>query len=76
MALFVGSVYFGVYYFSTKSEKYKQEVNRLVECTIDLLKQQAQYRPSEGYLPIIHVRDRLISPNERQGMHKIYFYFN
>lgn len=73
VALSVGSVYFGICYFSTKSEKYKQEVNRLVECTIDLLKQQAHYRPNEGYLPIIHIRDQLILPSERQGMYKTYF---
>jgi len=53
---------------TTKSEKHKQEVNRLVENIIDLLKQQAQYRPNEGYLPIIHIRDQLIPPNERQSM--------
>jgi len=53
---------------TTKSEKHKQEVNRLVENIIDLLKQHAQYRPNEGYLPIIHIRDQLIPPNERQSI--------
>jgi len=53
---------------TTKSEKHNQEVNRLVESIIDLLKQQAQYRPNEGYLPIIHIRDQLIPPNERQSI--------
>jgi len=53
---------------TTKSEKHKHEVNRLVENIIDLLKQNAQYRPNEGYLPIIHIRDQLIPPNERQSI--------
>jgi len=54
---------------TTKSENHKQEVNRLVENIIDLLKQQALYRPNdEGYLPIIHIRDQLIPPNERQSI--------
>lgn len=67
---FVASFYFGICYITTKSEKHKQEVNRLVENIIDLLKQQAQYRPNEGYLPIIHIRDQLIPPNERQSKKK------
>lgn len=72
-ALSIISLYFGVCYITTKSEKHKQEVNRFVESTIDLLKQQAQYRPKEGYLPIIHIRDQLIPPNERQSMTFILF---
>jgi len=67
------SIYFGICYITTKSEKHKNEVNRLVENTIDLLKQQAQYRPIEGYLPIIHIRDQLIPPNERQSKYNNYF---
>lgn len=67
MTLSVVGLYFVICYISTKSEKHKQEVNRLVENTIDLLKQQAQHRPNESYLPIIHIRDQLITPNERQG---------
>lgn len=74
MSLSVISVYFGICYITTKSEKHKQEVNRLVESTIDLLKQQAQYRPKEGYLPIIHIRDQLIPSNERQGINKYIFF--
>ncbi|XP_001952027.2 inner nuclear membrane protein Man1 isoform X1 [Acyrthosiphon pisum] len=66
------SLYFGICYMTTKSEKHKQEVNRLVENIIDLLKQHAQYRPNEGYLPIIHIRDQLIPPNERQKKSKIW----
>lgn len=66
------SLYFGICYMTTKSEKHKQEVNQLVENIIDLLKQQAQYRPNESYLPIIHIRDQLIPPNERQSI-KTYF---
>jgi len=66
--LSVLSIYFGICYITTKSEKHKQEVNRLVENTIDLLKQHAQYQPIEGYLPIIHIRDQLILPNERQSI--------
>lgn len=68
MALSIIGLYFGVCYVTTKSEKHRQEVNRLVERIIDLLKQQAQYRPNEGYLPIIHLRDQLIPLNERQGI--------
>lgn len=68
MAISVICLYFGICYITTKSEKYKQEVNQLVENTIDLLKQQAQYRPNEGYLPITHIRDQLIPPNERPSI--------
>lgn len=68
MALSIICFYFGICYVTTKSEKHKQEVNRLLESTMDLLKQQAQYRPNEGYLPIIHIRDQLIPLNERQSM--------
>lgn len=74
MIFFVASFYFGICYITTKSEKHKQEVNRLVENIIDLLKQQAQYRPNEGYLPIIHIRDQLIPPNERQSKIKSVFF--
>lgn len=73
MVVSVLSIYFGICYITTKSEKHKNEVNRLVENTIDLLKQQAQYRPIEGYLPIIHIRDQLIPPNERQSKYNNYF---
>lgn len=73
VAISVVSLYFGICYVTTKSEKYKQEVNQLVESIIDILKQQAQYRPNEGYLPIIHIRDQLILPNERTS---IYIYIN
>jgi len=72
VSLSIVSLYFGICYMTTKSEKHKQEVNHLVENIIDLLKQQAQYRPNEGYLPIIHIRDQLIPPNERQKKSKIW----
>lgn len=75
MTLSVASIYFGICYVTTKSEKHKQEVNRLVENTIDLLKQQAQYRPNEGYLPIIHIRDQLIPLSERSSKINLYFFF-
>lgn len=68
VALSVICIYFGICYITTKNEKHQQELNRLIENTTDLLKQQSQYRPNEGYLPIIHIRDQLIAPNERQGM--------
>lgn len=67
MSLSVICSYFGICFITTKSEKHQQEVNRLIEVTIDLLK-QAQYRPNEGFLPIIHIRDQLIAPNERQSL--------
>lgn len=65
MAFSIICIYFGICYITTKSEKHKREVNQLIESAIDLLKQQAQYRPNESYLPVIHIRDQLISPNER-----------
>jgi len=67
VALSIVGLYFVICYISTKSENYKQEVNQLVENTIDLLKEQAQNKPNESYLPIIHIRDHLIPFNERQG---------
>lgn len=67
MSLSIVGLYFVICYVSTKSENYKQEVNQLVENTIDLLKEQAQNKPNESYLPIIHIRDHLIPFNERQG---------
>jgi len=73
VSLSLVSLYFGICYLTTKSEKHKQEVNRLVENIIDLLKQQAQYRPNESYLPIIHIRDQLIPPNERQSIKTFYY---
>jgi len=74
VAMSVISLYFGICYITTKSEKHKQEVDRLVENTIDLLKQQAQYRPNESYLPVIQIRDQLIPPNERQGIYYNYYF--
>lgn len=71
MALSIISVYFGIHYVTNKSEKHRQEVDRLIESTIDLLKQQAQYRPNESYLPMIHIRDQLIPLNERKGIKKL-----
>lgn len=68
MVLSVVGLYFVICYVSTKSENHKQEVNKLVENTINLLKEQALNRPSESYLPIIHIRDHLIPFDERQGM--------
>lgn len=65
MALPVLSFYFGISYITMKSEKHKQEVQRLVKIIIDLLKHEAQYQPKEGYLPIIYIRDQLIPLNER-----------
>lgn len=67
VALSIVGLYFVICYISTKSENYKQEVNKLVENTIDLLKEQAQNKPNQSYLPIIHIRDHLIPFNERQG---------
>jgi len=73
VALSIVGLYFVICYISTKSENYKQEVNQLVENTIDLLKEQAQNKPNESYLPIIHIRDHLIPFNERQGNRFLYF---
>lgn len=76
MALCVICLYFVICYITLKSEKYKQEVNQLVENTIILLKEQANNRPNEeNYLPIIHIRDQLIPIKERQGMLKAYKLF-
>lgn len=74
MTLSVIGLYFAICYISTKSEKHRQEVNVLVENTIDLLKRQAQHRPNENYLPIIHIRDQFIPPNERQCIIFIYIF--
>jgi len=67
VTLSIVGLYFVICYISTKSENYKQELNQLVENTIDLLKEQALNKPNESYLPIIHIRDHLIPFNERQG---------
>lgn len=40
---------------------------KLIESTIKLLKKQAVHQPNENYLPIIHIRDKLIPFDERQG---------
>jgi len=72
VALSIVGLYFIICYISKKSENYKQEVNQLVENTIDLLKEQAQNKPNESYLPIIHIRDHLIPFNERQAKSKIW----
>ncbi|XP_025202028.1 uncharacterized protein LOC112599365 [Melanaphis sacchari] len=72
VALSIVGLYFVICYISTKSENYKQEVNQLVENTIDLLKEQARNKPNESYLPIIHIRDHLIPFNERQAKSKIW----
>jgi len=72
VALSIVGLYFVICYISAKSENYKQEVNQLVENTIDLLKEQAQNKPNESYLPIIHIRDHLIPFNERQAKSKIW----
>lgn len=69
VGLSVIGLYFIICYISSKSEKRLQDINHLVENTIDLLKEQARSRPNESYLPIIHIRDCLIPFNERQGMH-------
>lgn len=50
-------------------------MNKLIENTIHLLKEQTQHRPNENYLPIIHIRDSLIPFNERQGMDKECFIY-
>ncbi|VVC30133.1 Hypothetical protein CINCED_3A018232 [Cinara cedri] len=68
VGLSVIGLYFLICYISSKSEKHHLDVNQLIENTIDLLKEQAQNRPDENYLPIIHIRDRLIPFNERQGI--------
>lgn len=67
MALSVVGLYFVICYISTKSETHKQEVNKLIESTIKLLKKQAVQQPNENYLPIINIRDILIPFDERQG---------
>ncbi|XP_022171716.1 uncharacterized protein LOC111034687 isoform X2 [Myzus persicae] len=72
VALSIVGLYFVICYISTKSENYKQELNQLVENTIELLKEQAQNKPNESYLPIIHIRDHLIPFNERQAKSKIW----
>jgi len=72
VSLSVVGLYFVICYITTKGEKQKQEMNQLIENTIDLLKEQAQNRPSENYLPIIHIRDSLIPFNERQAKSKIW----
>lgn len=76
MALCIICLYFVICYITSKSEKYKQEVNELIESTIKLLKEQANNQANEKkYLPIINIRDRLIPTKERQGMQKIYAMF-
>lgn len=67
MTLSVVGLYFVICYISTKSENHKQEVTKLIESTIKLLKKQAIDQPNESYLPIIHIRDNLIPFDERQG---------
>jgi len=76
VALSIIGLYFVICYISTKSENYKQQVNQLVENTIELLKEQAQNKPNESYLPIIHIRDHLIPFNERQGIRNPFFNIN
>lgn len=70
MGLSVVGLYFVICYITDKGEKYKLQVNQLVESTIELLKERALNQPDESYLPIIHVRDHLIPFNERQGMYR------
>ncbi|XP_050421228.1 inner nuclear membrane protein Man1 [Adelges cooleyi] len=65
-------IYFGVCYISAKSEKHKQEVHNLIENVINQLKLRAQHYPNEPFLAIIHIRDQLISINERQAKSKIW----
>jgi len=72
VALSVLGLYFVICYITTNNENYKQEVNKLVENTIILLKEQAQNQPNESYIPIIHIRDNLIPFNERQAKTKIW----
>lgn len=69
MALSIVGLYIVICYITTKSEQHKQEVNQLIENTIKLLKEQAQNYPDESYLPLIHIRDRLIPVKERQGVY-------
>lgn len=70
MGLSVVGLYFVICYITDKGEKYKLQVNQLVESTIELLKERALNQPDESYLPIIRVRDHLIPFNERQGMYR------
>jgi len=70
VALCIVGLYFVICYISTKSENYKQELNKLIENTIKLLKEQALNQPNESYLPITHIRDHLIPFDERQCMYK------
>lgn len=67
MTLSVVGLYFVICYISTKSETHKQEMTKLIEGTIKLLKKRAVHQPNESYLPIIHIRDILIPFDERQG---------
>lgn len=69
VCLSVVGLYFIICYISSKTEKRLQDVNQLIENSIDLLKEHARHRPDESYLPVIHVRDHLIPFNQRQGMH-------
>lgn len=73
MALSVVGLYFVICYITTKNEKIKQEIHRLIEDTIELLKEQTKNHPNESYLAIIHIRDRLIPFNERQGKKIVFF---
>lgn len=72
VTLSVVGLYFVLCYISTKSEIHKQEVIKLIESTIKLLKTQAVNQPDESYLPIIHIRDTLIPFDERQAKSKIW----
>lgn len=69
VALSVAGLYFVICYISTKNENYKQEINKLIENTIELLKEQALNKPNENYLPIIYIRDHLIPFDERKCMY-------
>lgn len=69
MALSIVGLYFVICYITTESEKHKQEVNQLIENTINLLKEHAHNQPDESYLPLIHIRDYLIPVKERQCMY-------
>ncbi|KAL1117384.1 hypothetical protein AAG570_004710, partial [Ranatra chinensis] len=64
--------YKGVSWWVSKNARYKEDVYRLVTNIVEIVSTKAQESPGGGYVPISHVRDQLIPPQDRQRLAKLW----
>lgn len=61
-----------IQYYSDRKKKTQREILKMVDDILHMIRNQAEKNPDEPYLPIIHIKDQLITPAERERLDKVW----